>query len=90
MGPFDAFNSLLKDAGVSVSEAAAIFRVSRPTIYHWCSGSPPTQKVLYGNAVRLITAMDAAVKDKSLPVVDVEKRMRVNTIAAVLRKYLNT
>ena len=86
---FNNLRTLLDRAGISIAEAATLFKTSRPTLYSWCAGNAPTQGLLLSNAERLIRVIERAVEAKDLPVVDLEKEKRLPAITAELRKHLN-
>ena len=86
---FKKFKDLLAASSLSVVEASKIFKVSRPTIYHWSEGNAPTQEVLFNDAVRKIGLIIKAVKSKDLPLVNTEKPERLKAITEALRKQLN-
>lgn len=87
---FDFFKlrALLQAAGLTVADAAIIFRVTRPTMYHWCEGHAPTQKLLLSGTLQLITAIKCAVQAKALPVHDVDTDKKIPAIVAVLRGFM--
>lgn len=86
---FTQLAKLLQDSGITVEEAAKIFKVSRPTIYAWKDGHPPNQELLLRNTERLIKIIERAVAAKALPILNADKSLRVAKITEVLRKFLN-
>ena len=90
MYDLDTFKELLAAAGLSKAEAAKIFGTTRPTMYHWCSGAAPTQKVLRDNANRVINLLNKALAAGDLPLsADVAKEQRLNALLSALRKQLS-
>lgn len=87
---FDFANLLpvLKAAGITVAEAAGLFRVSRPTMYHWGNGNPPNQSIILSNALKIIGAMQRATAAKALPIPADDPETKVKEVAKVLRNYL--
>lgn len=90
MYDLDTFKELLAAAGLSKAEAAKIFGTTRPTMYHWCDGAAPTQRVLRDNANRIINLLNKAIAGGSLPLpADVVKEQRHSALVSVLRKQLS-
>mgnify|MGYP001606683430 CR=1 FL=1 len=86
MSPTSTYNfkhlrALLDSAGISIVEAACLFKVSRPTMYSWCAGTGPNQELLLENALSTINAIELAVKAEDLPVAE--------PTCALLRSLLN-
>ena len=89
MPEFKNLKQLLTAAGLSVMEAAPLFKVTRPTIYHWIKGNVPPQQVVKAWAVRMMTVISAAVAANDLPLQDVAKADRPKVINGIIRKHLN-
>lgn len=88
---FNNLRKLLDEAGITVAEAAEIFKTSKPTVYAWCEGRGPNQPALLERTERLIGMMTKAVEAKSLPVRDFDawqKDEKLKAINAALRKHL--
>lgn len=86
---FTNFSDLLARAGVTVEEAAKLFKVSRVTVYAWREGNAPNQQLILDRAERIIAAIDKATAAGALPVLNLEKDARYLKLAEVLRKHLN-
>lgn len=86
---FINFSDLLSKAGVTVEEAAKLFKVSRVTVYAWREGNAPNQQLILDRAERIIAAIDKATAAGALPVLNLEKDARYLKLAEVLRKHLN-
>ena len=86
---FTKLQGLLQSAGITVSDAAKIFKVSRQTLYAWMRGAPPTQKLLLDTAERLVTIIGRAIKAKDLPVMDADDEKRFNEIMLRLKRHIN-
>lgn len=87
---FTKFAALLDSAGITVIEASQIFKVSRPTVYHWRNGNAPNQQLLLTQTVKMAKLVEAAVDAKDLPLnPDTDPLTRVKDISAQLRKHLN-
>ena len=80
--------AVLKAAGLTVAEAAGLFRVSRPTVYHWGNGNPPNQSIILSNALKIIGALQRATAAKALPIPADDPETKVKEVAKVLRQYL--
>lgn len=85
---FLTLQAVLKDAGLTIAEAAGLFRVSRPTMYHWGNGNPPNQSIILSNALRIISAIQRATAAKALPIPADNPETKVKEVAKVLRQYL--
>lgn len=86
---FTKLRNLLHAAGITIAEAARLFKVSRPTLYTWCDGKAPTQELLLINTQRLIKALEAGVAANELPLRTMSDRStRVGEIVKVLRRHL--
>ena len=86
---FKDFKTLLMETGITVQEAAKIFRTTRPTIYHWLKGTGPNQEVLLQFALRQIGVIKKALAAGDLPLsVDVESTDRLACVYGVMRKHL--
>ena len=87
---FKNLRALLDKAGITVSEASEIFKVSRPTIYFWCDGHPPTQGLLLSNALRMIKVIERACDAGSFKgFSDLPKEERMAELVKILRGHLN-
>ena len=89
---------LLDNAGIPVSVAAPIFKVSRTTIYSWCEGHAPNQELLLSNALRFIALIEKAHVAGGLPLPGYDKaemakgydvEATVLQVRKVLKKFLN-
>jgi len=86
---FTQLAALLERAGITIAEAAIIFKISRPTMYAWCAGNAPTQGLLLANAERLIRTFEKAIAAGDLPLhADIEKAARQAEFVQALRKHL--
>ena len=86
---FKNLSKLLDSAGISVAEAALLFKVSRPTLYSWREGHAPTQGLLLANAERLIRTITKAIAAGDLPLSpEIEKDKRQGGLVQALRKNL--
>ena len=86
---FKTLRTLLDSAGITVAEAAEIFKTSKPTVYHWCEGNVPSMPLVRDNALKLIGLIEKAVAGKDLPLRDVDPEKRIGAITQALRKNLN-
>lgn len=86
---FKNLRPLLDKAEITIEEAATIFKTSKVTVYSWCEGRGPNQPALLERTERLISILGKAVESKALPLVDVEKHLRMGKLMEVLRKHLN-
>jgi len=90
--PYDFKNlrTLLVSAGITIAEAAHIFKTSRTTLYSWCAGNAPNQELLLVNTTRLIRVIQKALDAGDLPVKGVAfKEDRINEITKVLKRHLS-
>jgi len=85
---FTNFAALLEKADISVDEAAKLFKVSRVTIYSWCNGHAPNQKLILETAERLIKMITRAITAEDLPVINSTRDDKHAKITEVLRKHL--
>ena len=86
---FTQLQRLLQSAGITVSDAAKIFKVSRQTLYAWMRGTPPNQKLLLDTAERLVAIISRAVEARDLPVMDADDEKRFNEIMLRLKRHIN-
>lgn len=86
---FTRLQGLLQSAGITVSDAAKIFKVSRQTLYAWMRGTPPNQKLLLDTAERLVAIISRAVEARDLPVMDADDDKRFNEIMLRLKRHIN-
>ena len=86
---FKNLRTLLDKAGITVTEAAELFKTSKPTVYHWCRGNAPSMPLVRDNALRMVKVIERAIAGGSLPLVDVMPERRSAEILAALRKHLN-
>lgn len=87
---FTQLPQLLDRAGISVAEAALLFKVSRPTLYSWREGNAPTQGFLLANAERLIRVISEAVDAGAFKgFQDIPKEERMAELVRILRRHLN-
>lgn len=83
----DEMQKILFDAGVRVTEAAELFRVSRHALYGWFAGIPARNKFVYENSVKLLSLMKSATIAGYLPVPCGTRRLdRLPLIKNALRK----
>ena len=82
------FSDMLARAGVTVEEAARLFKVSRVTIYTWRDGHAPNQQLILDRAERIITAINKATAAGDLPIINLEKDAKYQKLAETLRKHL--
>lgn len=86
---YEKFEGLLNKAKITKAEAAKLFKVSRPTIYTWCAGHPPTQGLLISNNERLVKVIERAIEHGDLPLATtIESDRRMDYIVAALRRHL--
>lgn len=84
---FKNFEGLLTKAGVTVAEAAKLFRTTRPTIYHWMKGNVPTQGIVREYAERVAGVLERAVKAQDLPLAEgLSKEERQAALISAVRK----
>lgn len=85
---FTQFKPLLARAGITVIEAAKLFKTTRTTIYHWQKGNAPNQEILLAFATRQIELIEKAVVLKRLPLVGVPAKERLPIIRKILKDML--
>lgn len=62
-----AFKRVFDDSGLTKSELAYLYGVSRQTLYGWAGDSAPQQKTLVDRAAHYTVALTAAMDKKLLP-----------------------
>lgn len=78
-------------AKLTQGEAAALFQVSRQTLYNWREGGNVNNKFLYRTAVRMANYIKLAVDKEKLPLAtDIPKDERMVHINAILREMAAT
>lgn len=74
-------------AKLTQGEAAALFQVSRQTLYNWREGGNVNNKFLYRTAVRMANYIKLAVDKEKLPLAsNVPKEQRMTQINSILRE----
>lgn len=87
--PFINLRKTLDAAGITVAEASALFKTSKPSVYHWCEGNAPAMPLVRDNALKMIRLIEKSVAGGDLPLMDVEPEKRIGEITKALRKYLS-
>ncbi len=81
----EELETALNSAGVRQSEAAELFRITRPTLLRWFAGVTPKQIVSYDVAVQITKILLMAVKMGRLPVsADIKGKARLAQIRATV------
>lgn len=81
-------NSLLEEAGLSLSDYARLLGVSRVTIHSWSKGKANPHKLLANKNNKLMSAVTAAVALGDLPLLDVPRSERMSKLKGVLVRHL--
>ena len=82
---FKRIDDAVKKAGLSVNEAAALFHVSRPTLYNWRSGRGTNNAFVLNTIMRIVGLLETAVDRGELPLgKDVEFKNRLPQIQKIL------
>jgi hypothetical protein len=85
---FKKFSALLTRAGITVIEAAKIFKTTRTTIYHWREGNTPKQELLLQFACKWISAIEKAIAAGDLPLLpETARQDRFRLIITALKKH---
>lgn len=85
---YNQLQSLLAAAGISVVEAARLFKVSRQTIYTWMKGVGPTQPLIASTAERIIKGIERALSANALPLVNTDDDAHFKELVLALKKYV--
>jgi DNA-binding XRE family transcriptional regulator len=73
---------VVRDSGLNKSELAALYGVSRQTLYTWLDDQPPRPGSLQARLAEAITAtILAAIDKRALPLVPTDVRQRRERIA---------
>lgn len=85
---FNKFKTLLDKAGISVAEAAQLFRTTRPTIYHWLKGNVPSQGIVREYAERVVGILERAVTAGDLPLSDSSREERRDLLKEAIKRNM--
>lgn len=63
----EAFKNVFEESGLTKTELAYLYGVSRQTLYGWAGASEPQQKTLVERAAAYTTALRSAMRQHLLP-----------------------
>ena len=83
----EELETALTSAGVRQSEAAELFKITRPTLTRWFAGVIPKQVVVYDVACQITRVLLMAVKMGRLPVSsDIKGKARLALIRVTIKE----